>query len=141
MNDPDFPRCIRDAGGRVTAARVAVLRSLAAADEPLTPDAVLERLAQTAGPVPDRVTIYRAIEWLAAHGLVRQLATVGRAARYEAVEDRETHAHFQCRGCGQTRCLPAPPPPLPPLPTGYVAERVELVIHGLCAACRAGERR
>ena len=139
MNDPDFSRCIRDAGGRVTAARLAVLRCLAAAEEPLTPDEVLEHLTQTPGHVPDRVTIYRAIDWLSAHGLVRRLATVGRAARYEPVEDREAHAHFQCRRCGQTRCLPAPSPTLPTLPPGYVAERVELVIHGLCAACRAGE--
>lgn len=139
MTDPDLSRRIRDAGGRVTTARLAVLRCLADAGEPLTPDEVLEHLARNSDHVPDRVTIYRAIDWLAIHGLVRRLATVGRAARYEPVEDREAHAHFQCRRCAQTRCLPAPTPPLPPLPPGYAAERIELVIHGLCAACRAGD--
>lgn len=122
--------------GRVTSARWWVLQTLRQAPHPLSPDEVGQAIAAaTAVPPPDRVTIYRTLEWLVDQGLARRVAASDRAARFEATLDNPAHAHFLCRQCGATWCLTAQPVVLPPLPSGFIAEHAEVVVHGLCAAC------
>jgi len=121
--------------GRVTAARWWILHTLWQAPHPLSPDEVGQAIAASAPHVPDRVTIYRTLEWLVSQGLARRIAASDRAARFEAVTDEPAHTHFLCQRCGQTWCLPAHTAPWPKLPDGFLAHHAELVIHGLCAGC------
>lgn len=83
-------------------------------------------------------TVYRALEALAADGLVRELH-VGGPTRYDPT--REPHHHFICSRCGRVydmdggrRLRPADFP----LPPGFSAERCHAVLEGVCGPC-AGE--
>ncbi len=123
-------------GGRVTRTRVAALDTLQQADGPLSHDEVGERL-DTAGIAHDRVTLYRALEWLVEQGLVRRIAGSDRAWRFEALRSADhRHAHFHCERCGQVLCLEDPSPtPVPRLPAGFALGHIEVVVHGACATC------
>jgi Fur family ferric uptake transcriptional regulator len=126
-------------GGRVTRIRVAVVEALLGSGQPLNHDEIAAALA-TAGVRHDRVALYRAIDWLAGHGVARRIAGEARAGRFEIVRaDGHHHAHFHCAHCGQVICLESPALPMSAmLPAGFRLDRAELVLHGACAAC-AGE--
>lgn len=123
-------------GGRATRTRIAVIEALWAGAHPLTHEEIGGALA-AAGIAHDRVTVYRALDWLVAQGIARRIAGGERAGRFEiCVDDDHHHAHFHCGRCGQVVCLneisvTRPPP----LPAGFAVERTELVLHGACADC------
>ena len=129
-------------GGRVTRTRVAVVDVLKASDHPLSHDEVGAALA-AAGIAHDRVTVYRALDWLVEQGIARRIAGGERAWRFEIGRDDHRHAHFHCDRCGQIVCLEAlPAASAAALPAGFQLDRAELVLHGACADCgrqRKGE--
>ena len=129
---------IAASGGRATRTRTAVLDVLLAAAQPLSHEEVAQRL-HAMGEVHDRVTLYRALDWLAAQSLISRVAGNDRAARFEAQgDDRHAHAHFHCRRCGAMRCLDSLQPAVAAaLPPGFQLERAELVLHGVCDRCSA----
>jgi len=131
-------------GGRVTRTRVAVLEILQASDRPMSHDELGAELA-AADIAHDRVTLYRALDWLVEQALARRIAGSGsdRAWRFELLRaDGHRHAHFHCDRCGQVICLEGLEPAVAvALPAGFQLERAELVIHGACPDCgvqRAG---
>lgn len=140
--DDDAPRHtsarerIAARGGRVTRTRLAVLEMLQHGTHPLSHDEIAEALA-SAGIAHDRVTLYRALDWLVEQGLARRIAGGERAWRFEGVRDAgHRHAHFHCDRCGQVVCLEGlQPAPATALPSGFQVERADLVLHGQCAAC------
>ncbi len=122
-------------GGRVTRTRVAVLHLLQSIPHPQSHDEIGHAL-DTAGIAHDRVTLYRALDWLVEQGIAQRIAG-DRAWRFEAVRgENHRHAHFHCDRCGQVICLetirPATDAALPP---GYRIDRAELVLHGACPQC------
>lgn len=121
--------------GRPTPARVRVLAALMQAPHALS-HAEIES-ACAGEEAPDRVTLYRVLDWLEAHGLVHRIAAEDRAWRFNAsAPDRAEHAHFHCRQCGQVFCLDALQPSFVfSLPAGYVLERAELRLQGRCPNC------
>lgn len=123
-------------GGRVTRTRVAVIETLQASEHPLSHDELGHALA-TAQIPHDRVTLYRALEWLVEQGVARRIAGSDRAWRFEILRaGGHRHAHFHCDRCGQVVCLEGVQPAFAvSLPAGYQLERSELVLHGACAAC------
>jgi Fur family ferric uptake transcriptional regulator len=123
-------------GGRVTRTRVAVLDVLLASNHPLTHDEIGATLAGDEF-AHDRVTVYRALDWLVAQGIAQRLAGSDRAWRFEAVRaDGHRHAHFHCDRCGHVICLENLSPAFAvALPDGYQLDRAELVFHGACAEC------
>jgi Fur family ferric uptake transcriptional regulator len=125
--------------GRATPARVHVLEVLLAARHALTHAEVEARLE--AGRCPDRVTLYRVLDWLVSKGLAHKVAGDDRAWRYNAVDrGNHGHAHFHCRRCGQVFCLSELQPAFAiNLPPGYQYESAELSIQGVCPRC--GGRR
>lgn len=129
---------IAASGGRATRTRTAVLDVLLAAAQPLSHEEIDQRL-QALGEVHDRVTLYRALDWLLAQNLISKVAGNDRAARFEAQgDDRHAHAHFHCRCCGAMRCLDSLQPAVAAaLPPGFQLERAELVLHGVCDRCSA----
>lgn len=126
---------IRAAGARATPARVQVLALLRGAATPLSHQEVEKALGSLAG---DRVTLYRALDWLAAAGLAVKTADGARIFRYAATgpaAEHTAHAHFRCEGCGRLFCLDVPPPAAPALPAGFRLGRMEVDLHGQCPGC------
>ncbi|MCC6161291.1 MAG: transcriptional repressor, partial [Nitrosomonas sp.] len=70
---------IQNAGKRSTPIRSAVLGVLLNAKDVLSHSEVLEHLQQLGAF--DRVTVYRALDWLVTQGLVHKVAGAGRAWR------------------------------------------------------------
>ncbi len=128
---------IRAAGARVTPARVQVLALLRGASGPLTHLEVEKALGTQAG---DRVTLYRALDWLVSAGLAVKATDAARVYRYAATgpaAEHIAHAHFRCEACGRIFCLDVPPPVAPELPAGFRLGRMEVDLHGQCPACAA----
>ena len=126
-------------GGRVTRTRVAVIEALQRSAHPLSHDEIGATL-DGAGIGHDRVTLYRALDWLVEQGIAQRIAGGERAWRFEIRRDGDhRHAHFHCERCGQIVCLEDVPAAAPALPAGFAVARAELVLHGACADCgRAG---
>ncbi len=57
----------------------------------------------------NRVTVYRILDLLAAHGLVERLSSGSRAFYYGMAPNayHPAHPHFYCKSCGQMECLEA----------------------------------
>lgn len=129
-------------GGRVTRTRVAVIEALQAAAHPLSHDELGAAL-DADGIAHDRVTLYRALDWLVEQGIARRIAGGERAWRFEIRRgDDHRHAHFHCDQCGQILCLEDMPATAgSALPAGFQLDRAELVLHGACPDCgRAGTK-
>jgi Fur family ferric uptake transcriptional regulator len=127
---------IRRRGARATSARVAVLRLLREAPAPLSHAEIEARLGDVA---PDRVTLYRVLDWLVDSGLAHKNADAGRVFRFSAasVGEHGTHVHFRCELCGGVYCLDASPPIAPALPLGFTLTRMDFDLRGTCAHCSA----
>ncbi|PRQ02982.1 Ferric uptake regulation protein [Enhygromyxa salina] len=92
---------------RVTSPRLAVLRVLAEAQDPLSHTEVLQRLGETDW---DPATIYRNLVKLRDAGLapvVSRADGINRYALAQAHDDGHQHPHFVCEDCGRVTCLPA----------------------------------
>lgn len=127
---------IKNINQRSTPVRRAILGVLLDSNDPLAHAEILERL-QNVGEF-DRVTVYRVLDWLVAHGLAHKVAGAGRAWRFQAThsETMHHHAHFQCTHCGRIFCLPEVLPMLPkPMPDNLIVESVELNLKGICSHC------
>ncbi|MDQ3805819.1 MAG: transcriptional repressor [Acidobacteriota bacterium] len=128
---------------------------LRGAELKLTPQrfAVLEYLTRAAGhptaeqigaalnrrfPQASRATVYNTLNALRDAGLVREVRLADGVARYESNID--PHHHFVCRVCGRLEDVPpgafaAEPPG--ELEGGHAVEHFEVVLRGVCVACRA----
>lgn len=128
---------VRAAGLRCTAARMAVLRQLEAADAPMTHGEVVESLRGTGF---DQSTVYRNLIDLADAGLVRRKELGDHVWRFESLRAGEhagdEHAHFLCVDCGNVRCLPEVQlDPSSRVAAAKVGDVTEVLIKGRCAAC------
>lgn len=127
---------IRHNGGRATAGRTVILAILLAEQQAITHREIELRLPQALQL--DRVTLYRALEWLVEKNLIHKVTSDDRAWRYHANRDVQSHqhAHFKCTGCAQVICLDKLPLEQNwPLPAGYRFQEIELTVKGLCANC------
>lgn len=127
----------RSCGARATPARLHVLAALRDATRALSHHDIEAVLSDR---FVDRVTLYRALDWAVASGLVLRSIDEHRTYRYSLAARQETHAghaHFNCEACGRVFCMDDPPQP-PAMPSGFRADRVDISIHGRCAACSAG---
>ena len=88
-------------GLAATEKRVLVVRALAAAGAPATP----QELLATLGAQLNRVTLYRILDLLVAHKLATRHNAGERAFRYCLRTGPAGHAHFTCSRCGHTECL------------------------------------
>lgn len=120
----------------LTPQRLAIFGILARDDSHPTADDVYTRLKPEL-PSLSRGTVYRTLELLEAHGLVRRVPTGGDCARFDAETDE--HAHLVCEQCGAVRDLgqaewPAPADP-PKRLHGFriLGQRVQVI--GICARC------
>ena len=98
-------------------------------------------IEKKAGEKFDRVTVYRTLQTFVEKGIVHTIPTPENSVLYALCKDcdeahhHDDHVHFVCRNCNTTICLDDIVSPQIPLPEGYVAENVQVVINGLCKNC------
>ena len=131
---------LRDVALRATAARVAVLKLLAADSTPMSHAEVVECLDELGF---DQSTLFRCLNELADAGLVTRLDLGDQTRRFEFRESGDatefTHPHFMCVDCGQLSCMndftvkitPSRGPRRQKLGT-----ITEIMIRGHCGMCK-----
>lgn len=130
-------RC-RNAGLRRTKALEELLETLHAAARPmtLTELAASPRLATQC----DKATVFRLMQRLIQHGIVRRLGLHERAAYFILLLPDQHNDYLICTGCGSIQAIDAPCP-VHELEeqireqTGYRSLYHELEFFGLCPAC------
>ena len=128
------------AGLRPTAQRYAVLEFLARNPIHATADEILTAVNRH-DPRASRATIYNNLRALARAGLVREVLSAGKAARFDANLHR--HHHFVCEICGMMEDIPWFDLPRS---TGREAigkrdvRKYEIIFRGACARCGTGAR-
>jgi Fur family ferric uptake transcriptional regulator len=128
---------LRRSGYRVTAQRLVVAEALTGAGRHLSADEVMTAVAERL-PAVSLPTVYSALDALEDAGLVRRVAAGRGAALYDA--GPAAHHHMVCRRCGAVADLEADVRLEPALTgaagAGFAPEGAEVVVRGLCAACR-----
>lgn len=123
--------------GRSTPVRISVLSLFLNAKSAL-PHQELEQSAKEQGLSFDRVTLYRALDWLVDQGMAHKILGIDRSWRYNALTETSVlqHAHFHCTNCNHVYCLEKLQPTLLyNLPADYTVEEVELNLQGSCPDC------
>lgn len=129
---------MRQARLRVTEARRAMLRALAAAKVPLSADAIHRKAG--AGRA-DRVTVYRSLEAFETAGIVQRHPLEKGRSLYALTVAGHHHHHLACRGCGAIERLgacDAEAIEAVARSRGYTQVSHVLEIHGLCPRCSHG---
>jgi len=127
---------LQAAGLRRTSCRIAVLKQLGEAAQPVSHNEVADVLTPQGF---DKSTVYRSLVEFAEVGLASKLDLGDHVWRFELVGEHvdENHPHFVCTECGKVTCLDgvsvrivtkrgAPEPP---------EEISEVLIKGKCAKC------
>jgi len=91
--------------------------------------------------IPDisMATVYNCLDALVKCGLVRQLTLERGAARF--CPNMEEHCHFYCDNCESVFDIDLPAKAGVPLPRGFLAERLDMTIHGQCPGCSNGSKK
>ena len=149
--DHDHARCSADAlahaealcvkrGERLTAMRRQVLEVLAASHKPLGAYEIIDLVAAR-GPRPAPITIYRALDFLMANGLVHRIES--RNAFLACAHDHDATAMVAfliCERCGSVGEIPASPVAQglndAARATGFAPRLSVVEITGICAHCR-----
>ena len=90
----------------------------------------------------DKSSISRTLNLFYAHHLVHALDDGTGSVKYElchakhADNDEDAHVHFFCEQCHRTFCLRETPLPTLTLPADYLVQQVQLIVKGICPACR-----
>lgn len=137
MTKDEARALLKESGLRATAPRIAVLRLLAAVDQPLSHTEVLQRLGETDW---DPATIYRNLVKLrdaALAPVVSRADGIDRYALAEAQGDGHRHPHFVCGHCGRIACLPADLTATLAIEGPWAAsvQRAAVQLHGACPNC------
>lgn len=126
---------LREDGGRVTAARRAILEALFAESDPLS----VEQIAGRAEPALDVPSTYRNLEHLETIGLVRHVHFGHGPGLYELVTDQQRW-YALCESCGSVSAFS--PDDLDGIPRmiddriGYQIRFAHFPLVGLCRNCR-----
>jgi Fur family peroxide stress response transcriptional regulator len=132
----ELERAFEVAALRPTAQRYAVLKYLAKYDVHATADEIFTAVNRH-DPRASRATVYNNLRSLAKAGLVREVSSEGKAARYDA--NLHHHHHFICDKCGMVEDIcwfDLPDGAAGPALGGRVVSNYEIVFRGDCLKCR-----
>lgn len=122
---------------RSTRQRNAIRDVVEAARRPVLADEILE-LARQQVPQLSLATVYRNLKQMVEEGELVPVLLAGENPRYELPQHGHHH-HFHCRVCGRVDDIHACPGDLGRLvPPGFVLERHDITLHGVCPACSKG---
>jgi Fur family ferric uptake transcriptional regulator len=127
---------LRQAGLRVTAARVALLETVRDGDH-LGVEALATRVRARLGHISLQA-VYEALHALTAAGLVARIEPPGSPARFEG-RVGDNHHHVVCRSCGAVAdvdCAVGDAPCLTPSDDhGFSIDEAQVIFWGLCPDC------
>jgi len=91
----------------------------------------------------DRITLYRTIKSFEDKGLIHPTPDVNGSIRYalcghrcSAHDHNDSHAHFHCTVCNETRCLDDVVENFSfRLPMNYTVHETKVLLEGTCSAC------
>ncbi|MBM9508882.1 Fur family transcriptional regulator [Actinacidiphila acididurans] len=133
----DLLERLRGRGWRMTSQRRVVAEVLDGEHVHLTADEVHARAARRL-PEISRATVYNTLGELVSLGEVLEVATDGRAKRYDP-NAHHPHHHLVCSGCGTIRDVHPTNDPLADLPVeerfGFTVSEAEVTYRGLCPDC------
>jgi Fe2+ or Zn2+ uptake regulation protein len=133
----DLATALRDRGMRVTPQRVVLHRALRELDRHVTADELLDSVSHRL-PNVSLPTIYATLELLEELGMVRRVQRSGTTLFDPRIE---SHHHLICTSCGAIEDLDSDlnTAELERAATrhGFEHERIEAVVQGRCAGCRA----
>ncbi|MEV7725331.1 Fur family transcriptional regulator [Streptomyces sp. NPDC087917] len=133
----DLLERLRGRGWRLTSQRRVVAEVLDGDHVHLTADEV-HALAVRRLPEISRATVYNALGELVSLGEIAEVATDGRAKRYDP-NAHHPHQHLVCVRCGLIRDVHPTGDPMGGLSTedrfGFTLSGVEVTYRGLCPAC------
>ncbi|MFF8657631.1 Fur family transcriptional regulator [Streptomyces huasconensis] len=133
----DLLERLRGRGWRMTAQRRVVAEVLNGDHVHLTADEVLARATDRL-PEISRATVYNTLGELVSLGEVLEVATDGRAKRYDPNAHRP-HQHLICSDCGAIRDVHPTGDPLSALSAaerfGFTVSAVEMTYRGRCPEC------
>ena len=135
----DYESLLRRARLEATDNRLRVLEVVGNNSSPLSAGDIFNTLQRSSAI--NRVTVYRILDLLVAHGLVDRISTGGRAAYYGLApnEHHRPHPHFYCKRCGLMECLN--PESLTLAGDAFQKtfsgqiDKVEIRVDGICKNC------
>lgn len=129
----DIQALLRNAGLRSTAPRIAVLKVLLSASQPLSHSDLAENLESDGH---DKATIFRNLTDMTEARLLSRIDVGDHVWRFEIRRDSnadgQNHAHFVCTDCGDVDCLPDFNLNVSPVKTGNISE---ILLKGHCGEC------
>jgi Fur family transcriptional regulator, stress-responsive regulator len=134
--DVELTAVLHGRGQRVTPQRLILHRLLRAGPQHLTAEELLDR-SRAQLPNVSLPTIYATLDLFEELGVIRRVPGTGPAQVYDSRADR--HHHLRCVRCGRVSDLEADVDlggvAGAARGQGFVPERVELTVSGLCPAC------
>ena len=87
----------------------------------------------------DRTTFYRSFKTLEDYNIIHKIVVDNQLVKYALVKTdkhKANHAHFFCNSCNSVKCLETVAVQQAVLPEGYFEQKAELIIKGICPACK-----
>jgi len=125
---------------RLTKQRSIILEELRSVKTHPTADEVYQMVRQKL-PRISLGTVYRNLELMAEHGIIRKIATAGTQKRFDGTA--EHHYHIRCERCGRVADLDLPPEKSVEVEaqkhTDFTVIDHNLEFVGICPSCRQKE--
>jgi Fe2+ or Zn2+ uptake regulation protein len=135
--DQEFSTALHDRGGRVTPQRIAIARALRTLGRHATADEVTSAVTREM-PGVSVPTVYSTLDLMADLGLARRVTVARGAVLYDPRTD--DHHHLVCTRCGHVEDIDSTIDTGTAMSAaarqGFAPARAELVVSGLCRACR-----
>lgn len=134
---------LRQAGLRVTAPRIQVIRALGESNRPLTANEIHARIEDTGGRI-DSVSVYRILSTLQAIGAVHRIGVMDAfyacGLHSESAHDTQ---HFVCESCGCVIEVDLPESASKSVASeaakvGFEPSEIRLEVLGQCEHCQTG---
>ncbi|WP_338849864.1 transcriptional repressor [Massilia sp. W12] len=125
---------------RITRQRTSIRSVIEEAGRPLTPQEILDAVRESV-PEVGIATIYRNLKTLLEEGAIEAVKLPGENPRYEMSHvAHHHHHHFHCTQCDRVFDVEGCPGSMDKLaPAGFITERHELTLYGICADCVKAE--
>ena len=136
MNTYEHTSLLEGHGIKPTANRLLIVKALASQHHPVSVKDLEDSLLTL-----DKSSIFRVLTLFREHHLVHAIETGEGIVKYELCqshneeEDDDEHVHFYCESCHRTICLHDIPVPQIPVPEGYRAEGINVLVRGICERC------
>ena len=135
----DYSELLKSRDLVATRNRLRVLEIIGSHNFPLSAAEIYKALGH--GNSINRVTVYRILDLLVAHGLVQRLSGGGRSFVYGLAPSdyHPAHPHFYCKSCGHMECLKpqslhVDTKPMQRTFAGLI-QNVEVRVDGVCQTC------